>query len=402
MRIRPCIWVLGLVLATSCAQELDVDKQVQYCQQQVKRSLNELSPIDYQQTPRNIGPDETHWNLKNAKTPEEWCSGFFPGILWMCGETEAAARYTQELGFLAYRPAYDHDLGFQMIGSFLKGWQYIDQHGGDLATKEHYRQVLLAAADTLATLFNPRVGTILSWPRNVGMFGGHNTIMDNMINLELLFWADQQQTGDDGSGVGRLKRIAISHADTTMAYHFRPDATINHVAVYDSITGRHLYNCNHQGYDDNSLWSRGQAWAIYGYTMVYRYTRDSKYLDFVQKVTDVMLGLLPDDHIPYWDMRDPAIPNTYRDASAAAIIASALIELSGYVEPQKADHYLKEAKAMLTTLSSEQYQCRDRKPAFLMHSVGNMPAGSEIDASINYADYYYIEALLRLKDYQNK
>jgi len=402
MRTRPFLWVLGLVVMTFCTDQLDVGQQLEYCHQQVKRTLSELAPIDYTQTPRNIGPGEAHWNLKDAKTSEEWCSGFFPGILWMCGEKEQAARFTQELECLAYRPAYDHDLGFQMIGSFLKGWQYLDKESvADKDTKDHYREVLLSAADTLATLFNPQVGTLLSWPRNVGVFGGHNTIIDNMINLELLFWADQQRKEErEGTYDGSLARIAVSHADTTMKYHFRDNGTINHVAVYDTITGKHIRNCNHQGYDDNSLWSRGQAWAIYGYTMVYRYTRDVKYLDFAQKVTDVMIGQLPEDHIPYWDMCDPKIPDAYRDASAAAIIASALIELSEYVEKDKANNYIHEATAILTTLSSDQYQSRDRNPAFLMHSVGNMPAGTEIDYSINYADYYYIEALLRLKDYR--
>lgn len=403
MRNSCFLLVAGLVMLTGCSQQFDVGQHIGYCHQQVKRSLSELAPIDYTQTPRNIGPEESHWNLKDAKTSEEWCSGFFPGILWMCGEKEQAARYTQELECLAYRPAYDHDLGFQMIGSFLKGWQCLDEKSdAEKAAKDHYRQVLIDAADTLATLFNPRVGTLLSWPRNVGMFGGHNTIIDNMINLELLFWADQQLKEGQGSTYdGRLSRIAVSHADTTMRYHFREDGTINHVAVYDTITGRHIRNCNHQGYDDNSLWSRGQAWAIYGYTMVYRYTRDAKYLDFAQKVTDVMLSQLPEDHIPYWDMRDPKLPDTYRDASAAAIIASALIELAGYVEQDKAQKYIREAQTILETLSSADYQSRDRNPAFLLHSVGNMPAGSEIDASIIYADYYYIEALTRFNNYRN-
>lgn len=402
--LKSLLLLTGITLLVGCKAEFDVDQQIEYCHQQVKRTLTELAPIDYTVTPRNIGADEVHWNLRDAKTPEEWCSGFFPGILWMCGERKAAEGYTRELEYLAFRPAYDHDLGFQMIGSYLKGWTYLEEQGGDAETQEHYRQVLFAAADTLATLYNPKVGTLLSWPRNVGMFGGHNTIIDNMINLELLFWVDQQRNKEnsDTNNSGRLRTIAINHADTTMKYHFRPDGSVNHVAVYDTLTGRHLHNCNHQGLDDNSLWSRGQAWAIYGYTMVYRYTQDPKYLDFVQKVTDMMLSQLPEDKIPYWDMRDPKIPNTYRDASAAAIIASALIELAEYVPADKGTAYLDEAKAMLTTLSSASYQSRDAKPSFLLHAVGNMPAGSEIDASINYADYYYIEALSRLRNYQNQ
>ncbi len=374
----------GKVKTTFVAEKFNADTHIAYCIRQAKRSMEELMPVDYTLTPRNIGADERRWNLRDATSASEWCSGFWPGVLWMVGDTLNAKGYTKELEHLAYQKIYDHDLGFQMIGSYMKGYE--------ATHSEHYRQVLLAAADTLATLFNPRVGTLLSWPRNVQMFGGHNTIIDNMINLELLFFSGKKENID----------IAVSHADTTMRYHFRPDGTINHVAVYDPVSGQHLYNCTHQGFGDNTLWSRGQAWAIYGYTMVYRYTRDRKYLNFAQKVTDVMLKQLPADGIPLWDMGDPMAPFTFRDASAAAVIASGLIELSSYVESEKGKAYLAQAEAILSTLSSKEYQCRDSKPAFLLHSVGNMPAGSEIDASINYADYYYIEALWRWKGVKGK
>lgn len=267
-----------------------------------------------------------------------------------------------------------------MIGSFLKGYEATHD--------EQYKAVLLAAADSLATLFNPRVGTLLSWPRNVTMFGGHNTIIDNMLNLELLLFSGKKENID----------IACRHADTTMKYQFRPDATVNHVAVYNPKNDKHLRNCTHQGYSDHSLWSRGQAWAIYGYTMMYRFTKQQRYLDFAVKVTDAMLRRLPADRIPLWDMDAPA-DKQFKDASAAAIIASALVELSKYVDTDQSSTYLSEAKAMLTSLSSADYQSRDQSPAFLLHSVGNLPAGSEIDASINYADYYYVEALQRLINY---
>lgn len=388
----------GMLSLCSCAVNsrpaLDVDEQINYCQRQVSYSLDELSPLDYTKTPRNIMAGESHWNLRDA-TPEEWCAGFFPGILWMTYSTlepqseeaqrvlAAARGYTSNLEYLAHQSVYDHDLGFIMIGSFMKGWE--------LTHDKHYREILLEAADTLATLYNPQVGTLLSWPRNVGMFGGHNTIIDNMLNLELLFWA--AKNGGDSC----LYDIAVSHADTTMTYHFRPDGTANHVAVYDSSTGQHLRNCNHQGYDDNSVWSRGQAWAIYGFTMVYRETKETRFLNQAIRSADAMLGMLPDDGIPYWDMKDPGIPDTYRDASAAAIIADALLELSDYVDAPLAQRYREQALNMLSTLSSDAYRCGKSKPAFLNHSVGNMPAGSEIDASINYADYYYLEALLRMK-----
>jgi len=218
--------------------------------------------------------------------------------------------------------------------------------------------------------------------------------MDNLINLEMLFWAAKN------GGNPYLSDIAIAHADKTMKYQFRPDYTSYHVAVYDTLTGDFLRGCTHQGYADNTMWARGQAWGIYGYTTVYRETKDIRYLDFVQKITDVYLEKLPEDYVPYWDFDDPSIPNTPRDASAAAIVASALIELSGYLPIEKATEYKDAAIRMLTSLSSDKYQSGKSKASFLLHSTGHWPAGSEIDASIIYADYYYIEALLRLKKMQ--
>ena len=258
------------------------------------------------------------------------------------------------------------------------------------------------------------MGTILSWPRHVKDFGGHNTIMDNMINLELLFWADKErrsQIVNSKSENRKLYDIAIRHAETTMNHHFRPDGSCYHVAVYDTLTGDFIKGVTHQGYSDESMWSRGQSWAIYGYTMVYRFTKDQRFLDFAEKVTDIYLKRLKetsDDWVPIWDMDDPeaqienrkSVNSQYKDASAACVVASALLELQQYVDAEKGKSYLEAAESMLRDLSSERYQSRDKNVAFLMHSTGHHPAGSEIDASIIYADYYYIEALLRLKSIQ--
>ena len=185
-----------------------------------------------------------------------------------------------------------------------------------------------------------------------------------------------------------------------MKCQFRPDYTSYHVAVYDTITGNLIKGVTHQGYADSTMWARGQAWAIYGYTVVYRETKDPKYLDFVQKVADVYLERLPEDKVPYWDFSAPGIPDVPRDASAAAVVASALLELSAYLPNGKGKHYKDAAIEMLPSLSSDNYQSGKSNPAFLLHSTGHWPAHSEIDASIIYADYYYIEALLRLKRLQ--
>lgn len=401
MKTRNWLIGIGLVCLTACADtksgdvsgRFDADEALAYCDAQVRRTLDELAQrdggVDYTMMPRNIADSASHWYCSKV-TKDEWCAGFWPGILWYDYEytndpaiRQEAEKFTASLEYLTYEPAYDHDLGFLMFCSYGNGYR--------LTRNESYRQAILRSAEALSALFNPKVGTMLSWPRNVAMFGGHNTIMDNMINLEMLFWAAKN------GGDKKLYDMAVSHADTTMKYHFRPDYTSYHVAVYDTLTGEFVKGVTHQGYDDNSMWARGQAWAIYGYTVVYRETKEPRFLDFVQKVADVYLEHLPDDYVPYWDFNDPAIPYAPRDASAACVVASALLELSGYVSPEKGQEYKKAAVCMLESLSSDKYRSGKSKLAFLLHSTGNYPSHSEIDAAIIYADYYYIEALMRLK-----
>ena len=401
MSIRNWIAGAGLLLLSACSsgEQGFEEEALRYCDNQVRRTLAELKEvgggsIDYTMMPRNIADSLTVWHCRKA-VKEEWCSGFWPGILWYDYEVtgdeairQEAEKFTESLEFLSHTPAYDHDLGFLVFCSYGNGYR--------LTHNPAYKQVILDTADSLATLYRPVVGTILSWPRNVGMFGGHNTIMDNMINLEMLMWASKN--GGDPS----LADIAISHADKTMRHQFREDYTSYHVAVYDTLTGDFIKGVTHQGYADSTMWARGQAWAIYGYTMMYRETGLTRYLDFAQKVTDVYLQRLPEDYVPYWDFDAPGIPDAPRDASAAAIVASALLELAGYVQGEKGAGYKEAAIKMLQSLSSEAYQSRTSKPSFLLHSTGHWPCHSEVDASIIYADYYYIEALLRLKALNGK
>ena len=381
--------VSGVVFTKEIAQ-FHANQQLSYCSSQVDRALEALRPYDFTMMPRNIFADGRSWNLRKAKA-EEWCSGFWPGILWMTygynrseAVMKAAAGYTEAIMPIVSQPVFDHDLGFIAINSLLKGYEQTHD--------ERYKQLALQAADSLATLFNDKVGTMLSWPRHVKDYGGHNTIIDNMMNLELLYWA--AENGGDRS----LKDMATRHADTTMKNHFRKDGSCCHVAVYDTLTGKFIKGVTHQGHSDQSMWSRGQSWAIYGYTMVYRYTHDARHLAFAQKVADIYLRRLhetSDDWIPRWDMDDPR-GDAPKDVSAACVTASALLELSQYVDKEKGRHYREAAISMLRDLSTDNYQSRDRNVSFLMHSTGHHPAGSEIDASIIYADYYYIEALLRL------
>lgn len=396
MKIKTLLCGIGIMALSSCAGEkaekLDVDKALAYCDVQVHRALAELEKngeADYSMQPRNILSGEKVWNCRKV-AKEEWTGGFWPGILWYDYEATQndtirvlAEKYTESLKLFSEIPAYDHDLGFLVFCSYGNGYR--------LTHNPAYRDVIIATADSLATLYNPKVGTILSWPRNIEMLGGHNTIMDNMINLEMLFWAARN------GGDRRLFDVAVSHADKTMKNQFRSDYTSYHVAVYDTLTGNCIKKCTHQGYADESMWARGQAWAIYGYTVVFRETGDPKYLEFAEKLVDVYLKNLPEDYVPYWDFNAPDIPNAPKDASAACVVASALLEMSGFYGNGQGEKYKEAAEKMLCSLSSDKYQSRDTNVAFLLHSTGHWPAKSEIDASIIYADYYYIEALLRLK-----
>ena len=276
-----------------------------------------------------------------------------------------------------------------MLCSYGKGYE--------VNHSQEYKDVILASADSLATLFNPIVGTILSWPREVKPRNWpHNTIMDNMMNLDMMFWAAKN------GGNKLLYDLAVTHAMTTMKNHFRPDGSCYHVAVYDTINGDLIKGVTHQGYADHWMWARGQSWAIYGYTMVYRYTHNRVFLDFAQKVTDIYIKRLKetsDDLVPLWDMDDPrgVKGGAPKDASAACVVADALLELQQYVGGEKGEEYKLFALQSLAQLSTDRYQSGKKNVAFLMHSTGHHPAGSEIDASIIYADYYYLEALMRAK-----
>lgn len=383
-----------LIVCFACYSEetgIDTPREIKYCSSQALRTLAEVSTTE--SIPNSIEKGETGWYYA---TPGSWTSGFWPGILWYLyegtgevGWQNAARKVTSALLPVTKRAAYTHDIGFITMCSFGNGYR--------LTGNEEYKTALLRAADSLAVLYNPTVGTILSWPKMVAAQNWpHNTIIDNMMNLELLFWAAKN------GGSHKLYEIASKHAETTMKYGFRDDFTNYHVAIYDTITGNFVKGVTHQGLSDDSMWARGQAWGIYGYTFVYRETGDTRFLEFAQNIADVYLSRLPEDNIPYWDFSASEYSSAEpRDASAAAIVASALLELSTYVADKSvARTYRQKAEDMISVLSSDAYQSRNKNSAFLLHCVGHMPRAREVDASIIYADYYYIEALIRLQRLQ--
>lgn len=340
-----------------------------------------------------------------------WTSGFYPGTLLYLYESSKNEALKQEaLSKLKLQEKLQfvtttHDLGFMMYCGFGNAYR--------ITKEDEYKNILIQSAKSLATRFNPTVGSIKSWDR-VKSWDGKTVwefpvIIDNMLNLELLFFASKE-TGDPS-----FKNIAIKHAETTMKNHLRPDFSSYHVINYDTQTGKIKHKETHQGFSDNSTWSRGQAWGIYGFTMTYRETKDQRFLETAKKMADFFLNHpnLPKDKVPYWDFNAnqegyvpqwkydrSKYPVTPRDASAAAITASALIELAQYLDKSEGKKYLKAAENMLTTLSSPKYRAAPKEIGgfILKHSTGGVPSSAEVDVPLTYADYYYVEAMLRYKN----
>lgn len=323
----------------------------------------------------------------------DWTVGFFPGALWYLYEgtklptwRTAAERFTRLLESEQLNTR-THDVGFILNSSYGNGLR--------LMGEPSYRPVLLKGAQSLATRFSPVVGSIKSWDRSPEEYA-FAVIIDNLMNLELLTWAARN------GGESRLRDIAIAHADSTLANHFRSDGSTFHVVDYDPATGRVLRRITHQGAADNSAWARGQAWTLYGYTMMFRETREIRYLETAEKAAHFIMNYprLPSDKIPYWDFDAPGQPNAPRDSSAAAIMSSALFELSGLTrDPAAATHYAAFAEAQLRSLASPAYLAEPGTNGgfILKHATGNFPKNSEIDGPINYADYYFLEALIRAR-----
>jgi unsaturated chondroitin disaccharide hydrolase len=359
----------------------------------------DFSDADYQykllaaNTPADKFP-KTYFPLKDQyefSDPEWWCSGFFLGtLLYIYEQTHdtlllnTATKKLKELEKEQYN-TNTHDLGFMMYCSFGNAYR--------LTASKEYKNILIASARSLSTRFNPKTGCIRSWndkdPNNFLV------IIDNMMNLELLLWAFHE-TGDSS-----FYKIATTHANTTMKNHFRSNYSSYHVVNYNANTGDVKQKITAQGAADSSAWARGQSWGLYGYTMMYRETKRKEYLEQANHIANFILSNpnFPADKIPYWDFDAPGIPNALRDASAAAIIASALLELAQYSTTKNAVKYFETAGAILRKLSGSTYKAPPGKNGgfILMHCVGHMPNNTEIDVPLSYADYYFVEAMKRYK-----
>ena len=325
---------------------------------------------------------------------DDWCSGFFPGSLcylyqltndksWLL----QSRRFTEALDSIQYL-TWHHDVGFMIGSSYLNIYR--------LSPNKAYKKAILQTAKSLCTRFRKKAGVIQSWNVDRGWQSKRGwtcpVIIDNMMNLELLFEATRL------SGDSTYWKVAVSHANKTLENQFRKDGSCYHVVDYDPNNGAVLHRQTAQGYADNSAWARGQAWAVYGYTVCYRYTHDRKYLDQAVKTLNFVMQNpnLPEDLIPYWDFDAPNIPNEPRDASSAACIASALYEMNNYLPD---NGYTSLADRIIRSLSSPEYRAPLGKNGcfLLMHSVGSIPHNNEIDVPLNYADYYFLEALTRRK-----
>ena len=385
------LFLLLLSLFVSCQQsktdnpptKFSAATQLEILSQKAIKNLA-LFPPDSLMIPRSVNPDGSLNTVKSR----DWTSGFYAGTLWQLYRfskdeqlKDAAMAWTK----FQTKEQYDdhtHDLGFKIYCSFGEGYK--------LTKNEAYKKVIISAANQLTQRFDEKVGAIKSWDFNEAEWK-YPVIIDNMMNLEMLFEAATLADDD------RLYKIADQHAQTTLKSHFRPDNSSVHVVDFDPSTGTIRSRITHQGHSDDSAWARGQAWGLYGFTLTYRATKNPVYLAQAQKIAEFFFTHpnLPADKIPYWDFNAPNIPNEERDASAAAIAASALLELSQY-DAANRTKYIGWADEVLASLSTDAYTS-DTPPFFLNQSVGSKPGGLEINTPINYADYYYVEGLLRRK-----
>lgn len=337
------------------------------------------------------------YNEKNKKFVSYdikwWCSGFYPGTLWYIYEQTGNSVIRKEaeraLDLIKPNETYtgNHDLGFMMYCSFGNAYR--------LTKNEAYKEIIFNSAQSLSTRYRPSIKSIQSW--NGNKYFRCPVIIDNMMNLEMMNWVTDQ------GGDKKFKEISITHSNTTMKNHYRPDYSSWHVVDYDLETGDVIRKATWQGAADCSAWARGQAWGLYGYTMMYRFTKDKKYLDFSRNIAKFILNHpnLPEDKIPFWDFNAPQIPFAVKDASAAAITASALLELAQYTTGKEKERYITDAEKMLQSLSSENYRAKagENGGFLLKHSTGALVLNSEIDVPLIYADYYFLEALKRYKDW---
>ena len=388
------IFITGFIYPADTAAQQSmqqlIDDNYQFAASQYKVLMKNL-PAD--RMPKTFYADQNKLETSDTKW---WCSGFYPGSLLYIYEYTKDAVILEEakkrLSILEKEKHYtgNHDLGFMIFCSFGNAYRILGN--------PEYKTTVDTAAASLSTRYRPSIKCIQSWDSSKNF--RCPVIIDNMMNLELLNWVT------DNGGDKKYKEIAITHANTTLKNHFRPDHSSYHVLDYDLKTGTVSRKKTAQGYADESAWARGQSWGFYGYTVMYRFTKNQRYLNRAKSIASFILNHpnLPADGIPYWDFNAPDIPKTYRDASAGAVLASGLLELAQYVKKKEQKKYIAAAEKILRSLSSDAYRAKwgTNGGFLLMHSTGSLPAKSEVDVPLTYADYYFLEALKRYKDWYLK
>ena len=366
-----------------------IEENVEFAHKQIGNEIKLIEESGKFMNPTTLNSDGSVYYCNLT----DWRSGFFPGSIWYLYELTGdktllpiARKYTEEVKD-AKNITWNHDVGFMIYCSFGNGLRLI----GD----EEYKNVIVEAARSLSTRFRPVAGIIQSWNVDRGWISERGwecpVIIDNMMNLELLFAATKL------SGDSTFYKIAVSHVDRTMKEQYRPDGSCYHVVDYSMENGSVRFRHTAQGYAHESAWSRGQAWGLYGYTVCYRETGLPEFLEQAKHIENYIFSspTLPEDLVPYWDFNAPGIPNEPRDASAATVTASALYELSMY-DPAKRQDYITKANTILENLSANYRAAAGKDRGFLLlHSTGSKMHNVEVDVSIVYADYYYLEALLR-------
>jgi unsaturated chondroitin disaccharide hydrolase len=379
-----------MVIAGSRISSSELQKTLDFSLEQSMRLYNNVKELP-EKLPRTINKE----GKVVTSNDKWWTSGFFPGTLWYLYEIsgnkqveKAAMEITQRVINQQYTTD-NHDVGFMIYCSFGNALR--------ITGNKAYESVIVNAAKSLSTRYNPVTGCLKSW-NNIKW--QYPVIIDNMMNLELLVNATRI------SGDSSYIKIAETHANTTMNNHFRSDGSSYHVVSYDTIKGGFVDRGTFQGAHNESAWARGQAWGLYGYVMMYRETKKAIYLEHAQKIAGFIMQHknLPNDKIPYWDFDAPDIPNTLRDASAGSIMASAFLELSTLVDKKSGKKYFDMGQAQLKSLMSPAYLAKPGENGnfLLKHSVGFMARNSEVDVPLTYADYYFIEALIKYKKFTNK
>ena len=397
--------LLLLLIVFNCSSEKDTTKLLDKIVNTAEVQYGKIDHVYKRKlVPRTLFKDGS---LKSV-SPFNWTSGFYGGNMWYLYELtgnakwkEEGIKYTEILDTIQYWSG-NHDVGFMINCSYGNGYR--------IGKKKEYSKVIVTTAESLSKRYNVKTKAIKSWDYRKAWDGTEwffPVIIDNMMNLELLFEASKI------SGNKKYYDIAVAHANTTMKHHYRPDYSSYHVIDYDTINGKVLDKATCQGYADESSWARGQAWGLYGYTVCYRETKDKSYLEFANNIANYIMShpSIKDDKVPYWDYNinnkdynaaewgyKAGSDYKYKDVSAATITASALLELSLYSDEKQSKIYNKYAKEVIYNVSSSDYLANDSENNFfiLKHSVGSIPHGGDVDMPVNYADYYYLEALSRM------